>query len=123
MTSEDLNLAGQGLRDVTRLASADPSLWSQILTENRKSIEPIIETMINQLESVKSCIKSSDEEGVKRFIITGNEGKKQIPGKHGAKNRGQETGLITLSLSSGDREKLSKHLQDSGFKVHPVKNR
>ena len=162
MTSEDLNLAGQGLRDVTRLASADPSLWSQILTENRKSIEPIIETMINQLESVKSCIKSSDEEGVKRFIITGNEGKKQIPGKHGAKNRdyaylsividdkpgelarifnecakvfvniedlsiehspGQETGLITLSLSNGDREKLSKHLQDSGFKVHPVKNR
>jgi prephenate dehydrogenase len=36
---------------------------------------------------------------------------------------GQETGLITLALSSTDCTKLSLHLENLGFKVHPTKNR
>jgi prephenate dehydrogenase len=36
---------------------------------------------------------------------------------------GQETGLITLALSSADCAKLSEHLEKLGFKVHPAKNR
>lgn len=36
---------------------------------------------------------------------------------------GQETGLITLSLSEVDNVKLSEHLEKLGFKVHPSKNR
>jgi len=36
---------------------------------------------------------------------------------------GQETGLITLALSNDDCNKLSKHLENLGFKVHPAKNR
>ena len=36
---------------------------------------------------------------------------------------GQETGLITLSLSAHDCEKLSEHLISKGFRVHPTKNR
>jgi len=36
---------------------------------------------------------------------------------------GQETGLITLSLSAQDCEKLSEHLISKGFRVHPTKNR
>ncbi len=36
---------------------------------------------------------------------------------------GQETGLITLSLSAQDCEKLSEHLIGKGFRVHPTKNR
>ena len=36
---------------------------------------------------------------------------------------GQETGLITLALSSADCAKLSDHLEKLGFKVHPAKNR
>ena len=33
-----LNLAGQGLRDVTRLAASDAKLWAQILSSNKDSI-------------------------------------------------------------------------------------
>jgi prephenate dehydrogenase len=36
---------------------------------------------------------------------------------------GQETGLITLALSNSDCIKLSNHLENLGFKVHPAKNR
>jgi prephenate dehydrogenase len=36
---------------------------------------------------------------------------------------GQETGLITLALSQSDCQKLSLHLIEQGFKVHPAKYR
>ena len=162
LSTEDLNLAGQGLRDLTRLASADAALWSQILVENHASITPVIDSIIKNLENVKQSIVNRNPTQLNDFFSKGNKGKSKIPGKHGAKNRdysylpividdkpgelarifnqcaivsvniedlsiehspGQETGLITLALSSSDCIKLSNHLENLGFKVHPAKNR
>ena len=162
LSTENLNLAGQGLRDLTRLASADAALWSQILAENHSSIAPVIDSIINNLKNVKQSIVNRNASELNDFFNKGNTGKSKIPGKHGAKNRdysylpividdkpgelarifnecatvsvniedlsiehspGQETGLITLALSSSDCIKLSNHLENLGFKVHPAKNR
>lgn len=162
LSTENLNLAGQGLRDLTRLASADAALWSQILAENQASIAPVIDSIINNLKNVKQSIVNRDASELNDFFNKGNTGKSKIPGKHGAKNRdysylpividdkpgelarifnecatvsvniedlsiehspGQATGLITLALSSSDCIKLSNHLENLGFKVHPAKNR
>lgn len=162
LSTENLNLAGQGLRDLTRLASADAALWSQILAENHTSIAPVIDSIINNLKNVKQSIVNRNASELNDFFNKGNTGKSKIPGKHGAKNRdysylpividdkpgelarifnecatvsvniedlsiehspGQETGLITLALSSSDCIKLSNHLENLGFKVHPAKNR
>ncbi|MDR1768863.1 MAG: prephenate dehydrogenase/arogenate dehydrogenase family protein, partial [Propionibacteriaceae bacterium] len=35
---EHLRLAGQGLRDVTRIAASDPALWQQIIGDNREAV-------------------------------------------------------------------------------------
>ena len=162
LSTENLNLAGQGLRDLTRLASADADLWSQILAENHASLAPAIDSIITNLENVKRSIASKNLTELHDFFSKGNRGKSKIPGKHGAKSRdyaylpividdkpgelarifnecaivsvniedltiehspGQETGLITLALSSSDCIKLSNHLENLGFKVHPAKNR
>ena len=162
LSTESLNLAGQGLRDLTRLASSDAALWSQILVENHVSIAPVIDSIINDLNNVKESIVSKNPTELNDFFRKGNNGKSKIPGKHGAKNRdysylpividdkpgqlakifnecakvsvniedlsiehspGQETGLITLALSNSDCIKLSNHLENLGFKVHPAKNR
>jgi prephenate dehydrogenase len=162
ISSENLNLAGQGLRDITRLASADASLWSHIVAENSASIAPVIDEIVLHLQDVKENLVSKNLTKLVDFFVTGNQGKSKIPGKHGAKNRdysylpividdkpgelarifnecakvlvniedlniehspGQETGLITLALSKVDCVKLSNHLENLGFKVHPAKNR
>jgi len=162
ISTQNLNLAGQGLRDLTRLASADADLWSQILIENNKSITPILDSIIDRLEEIKRDIANKNQNSVIDFINQGKVGKNKIPGKHGAKNRdysylpividdkpgelarifnecakalvniedlsiehspGQETGLITLALSGDDCQRLSSHLEKSGFKVHQPKNR
>lgn len=157
-----LNLAGQGLRDVTRLAASDAKLWAQILTSNKDSIQPLLADFIASLTKLQDSLRSTNQDQVAVILKRGVEGKARIPGKHGAKNRdysflpividdkpgqlasifnecakvdvniedlsiehspGQETGLITLSLSAQDCEKLSEHLISKGFRVHPTKNR
>ena len=157
-----LNLAGQGLRDVTRLAASDAKLWAQILTLNKDSIQPLLEDFIASLTKLQDSLRSTNQDQVAAILNRGITGKARIPGKHGAKNRdysflpividdkpgqlasifnecakvdvniedlsiehspGQETGLITLSLSAQDCEKLSEHLISKGFRVHPTKNR
>jgi prephenate dehydrogenase len=162
ISEEKLNLSGQGLRDLTRLADADSKLWSQILLENRERLTPIISELVSQLEAVQENLSQNSAEKMRDFLSKGKSGKAKIPGKHGAKAReysflpividdkpgelarifnecakaavniedlsiehspGQETGLITLALSSADCVKLSDHLEKLGFKVHPAKNR
>ena len=157
-----LNLAGQGLRDLTRLAASDAKLWAQILTSNKDSIQPLLEDFIASLTKLRDSLNSTNQDQVAAILNRGITGKARIPGKHGAKNRdysflpiviedkpgqlasifnecakvdvniedlsiehspGQETGLITLSLSAQDCEKLSEHLISKGFRVHPTKNR
>jgi prephenate dehydrogenase len=157
-----LNLAGQGLRDVTRLAASDAKLWAQILTSNKDSIQPLLKDFIASLTKLQDSLNSTNQDQVATMLNRGITGKARIPGKHGAKNRdysflpividdkpgqlasifnecakvdvniedlsiehspGQETGLITLSLSAQDCEKLSEHLISKGFRVHPTKNR
>ena len=37
-----LGLAGQGLRDVTRLAASDPALWTSILAANAAAVREVL---------------------------------------------------------------------------------
>ncbi|MDF2576203.1 MAG: prephenate dehydrogenase, partial [Agromyces sp.] len=45
-----LNLAGQGLRDVTRIAASDPELWVQILGQNAQPVAEILRAYRDDLD-------------------------------------------------------------------------
>ena len=83
--SEDLDLAGAGLRDTTRIAASDPELWQEIISSNAQEILPLL---INLQNDLGSLIQSLDDPvKVSSFIAAGNEGRSKIPGKHGGKAR------------------------------------
>ena len=83
--SEDLDLAGAGLRDTTRIAASDPELWQEIISSNAQEILPLL---INLQNDLGSLIESLDDPvKVGSFIAAGNEGRSKIPGKHGGKAR------------------------------------
>jgi len=150
-----LALAGQGLRDSTRIAASDPILWREIIGINRAHILPLLTKLKKELEAFIGEI--GDEDAVEAFISQGQEGRARIPGKHGGTPRdysylpiviedkpgqlsrlfleceqanvniedlsiehspGQFTGLITLSLSKNDAERLAAHLELHGWNVH-----
>lgn len=83
--SEDLDLAGGGLRDTTRIAASDPELWQEIIASNAQEILPLLINLQNDLDSLVNSL--DDPLKVGSVIAAGNEGRAKIPGKHGGKAR------------------------------------
>ena len=80
-----LDLAGAGLRDTTRIAGSDPSLWSEIIFANRAPIEVLVRALHKDLSDFIEHL--NDKESISAFIDGGRVGRSQIPGKHGGKPR------------------------------------
>lgn len=82
-----LSLAGQGLRDTTRIAASDPRLWVQILTANAAAIVPALHGVREDLDRLIATLEDPTGRGarldVAQLISEGNAGQARIPGKHG----------------------------------------
>ncbi|TFD46873.1 prephenate dehydrogenase [Cryobacterium frigoriphilum] len=86
-----LNLAGQGLRDVTRIAASDPDLWVQILAANARPVREILLAFRDDLDRVIDALDDPLAPGAQRRIAEelagGNAGVARLPGKHGQDRR------------------------------------
>ena len=86
-----LNLAGQGVRDVTRIAASDPDLWVQILGANAAPVRDILLAYRDDLDRFIDAIADPAAPGARRRIAEeiagGNDGVSRLPGKHGQDRR------------------------------------
>jgi prephenate dehydrogenase len=80
-----LELAGAGLRDTTRIAASDATLWREIITANSKALLPLLTHLQSDLGALIASLE--DKEHVTSLIASGQEGRARIPGKHGGKAR------------------------------------
>lgn len=82
-----LSLAGQGLRDTTRIAASDPGLWVQILSANASAIVPSLHGVRADLDRLIATLEDPTGPGARldmaELISEGNAGQARIPGKHG----------------------------------------
>ena len=82
---EWMELAGQGLRDTTRIAGSDENLWKEIIYSNRSEISELLISLQNDLTQMIAAL--DDPAKIASLIAAGREGKAMIPGKHGGKAR------------------------------------
>lgn len=86
-----LTLAGQGVRDTTRIASSSPELWVQILTANAAPVVEVLDALATDLAAVSDALRGLDQPGSRREIADairrGNDGVARLPGKHGQNRR------------------------------------
>lgn len=82
-----LELAGNGLRDVTRIAASDPNLWVQILSSNAAPITDILHGLRDDVDRLIRTLESPRGPGgqadIAQLISEGNAGRARVPGKHG----------------------------------------
>lgn len=92
------DLAGQGLRDTTRIAGSDPAMWIQILSANAAQVLPVLADLRDDLDAVLRALGDPAAPGARRaladLLAAGNAGVARIPGKHGIDLR--TTSLIVL---------------------------
>jgi prephenate dehydrogenase len=79
--SEWMELAGQGLRDTTRIAGSDEQLWKEIVYSNRSEISVLLTSLQNDLTQMIAALDDPDK--IAALIAAGRDGKAMIPGKHG----------------------------------------
>ena len=82
---DDVALAGQGLRDVTRIAASEPSMWADIARLNRHDLVTTIEHIIGDLKGIRDA--DDVGEAVTDLIDRGRIEAARIPGKHGGTKR------------------------------------
>jgi prephenate dehydrogenase len=78
---EWMELAGQGLRDTTRIAGSDEQLWKEIIYINRNEISVLLTSLQNDLTQMIAALDDPDK--IAALIAAGRDGKAMIPGKHG----------------------------------------
>ena len=93
-----LTLAGQGVRDVTRVAGGDPAMWMEILTHNAEPVADVLREMAADLAATAEALRTlpgigtgtdADDglEPVRDLLARGRSGQGRIPGKHGSLRR------------------------------------
>jgi prephenate dehydrogenase len=71
--------AGDGLRDLTRIAGSDPSLWQDILTTNAPSLEPVLAALVGDLERVRAALLAGGGPAAIRHVLEqGNQGRARL---------------------------------------------
>ncbi len=79
-----LDLAGQGLRDVTRIAAGDTGLWTQILSANAAPVAEVLAAVAADLaEAARMLAEGEGAKSVSGLLDRGQAGAARIPGKHG----------------------------------------
>ncbi|MDU0967832.1 MAG: prephenate dehydrogenase [Actinomycetaceae bacterium] len=109
-----LSLAGQGLRDMTRIAHSDPRLWASIVAGNSKEIAAVLEDFQADLASLVASLRESKGNPlspglvgeVTRVLQAGNEGVDRIPGKHGGAPRRYAEVSVLVPDSPGELGRL-----------------
>ena len=114
-------LAGQGLRDLTRIASSDPVLWTQILTANAGPTAAVLRKLQADLDKVAGALERSHELGSGRIIAeqlaTGNAGVARLPGKHGSSRREFDSVTVMIDDRPGQLAKLMGDVGDAEVNV------
>ncbi len=82
-----LAIAGQGLRDTTRIAGSHRDVWAPILSTNGAVIAAFLEPIAEDLHRVIDSLKAGDAQALGALIARGNVGRERIPGKHGSTTR------------------------------------
>ncbi len=91
--SHALDLAGQGLRDTTRIAASDPRLWTAIIAGNAEPIARILDDLGDDMTHLTERLRRYTEgqpgavAAISEVMTAGNRGRSRIPGKHGGAQR------------------------------------
>jgi len=124
-STQALQLAGNGLRDTTRIAASDPSLWVQILTANAEQILPELHGMKNDLDRLIATLSEPHAAGarfdVAQLMDEGNRGQARIPGKHGGPAQGFALVTVLVDDTPGAIVSALQAVADAGVNVEDLR--
>ncbi|KQZ08018.1 prephenate dehydrogenase [Agromyces fucosus] len=119
-----VNLAGQGIRDVTRVAASDPELWVQILGQNSEPVAEILRGYRDDLDRFIDALDNMDAPGARRRVAEelfgGNTGVERLPGKHGVDRRYSSL-IVMIDDRPGQLARLFNDVGEAGANIEDLR--
>jgi prephenate dehydrogenase len=119
-----LALAGQGLRDVTRIAAGDPGLWTQILAANATPAAEVLALVAQDLADAAAALAAGgDEDGLKQvtdLLERGGAGVARIPGKRGGPAPHYAVVQVVIPDRPGELARLFNAAGEAGVNIEDV---
>jgi prephenate dehydrogenase len=119
-----LELAGQGLRDTTRIAVGDTALWRQILTGNAGPVAEVLTAVARDLtqaaEDLTEPSNPASHKELTSLLDQGREGVARIPGKHGGPARAFAGVQVVISDRPGELARLFGAAAAAGINIEDV---
>ncbi len=124
-----LALAGQGLRDVTRIAASDPRLWAAILVGNAGPVRDQLRLVAQDLTTLVAALDAAAQQGpltpgamaaASDTVRRGNAGVSRVPGKHGGARRSYAEVTVLVPDSEGQLGRLFATVGDLGVNIEDV---
>lgn len=117
-----LALAGQGVRDVTRIAGGDPRMWEEILTHNAAPVARVLSEVAADLAATAKALVDHTAEPVRDLLERGRSGHGRIPGKHGSVRRPEYTVIpVVIPDEPGSLGRLFAAAATAGVNIEDVR--
>lgn len=133
VTGDALRLAGQGLRDVTRIAAGDPALWTQILSANAGPVAEVVAAVAEDLAAAVRSLAAGpgpaprvepdmpDISGYVDLLNRGRDGAARIPGKRGGQARAFALVQVVIADRPGELGRLFGTAGEAGVNIEDVR--
>lgn len=119
-----LGLAGQGLRDTTRIAASSPELWVQILGANAEPVLEVLRSYRDDLDAVIGTLENPAAPGARRAlaeaIAAGNAGVSRLPGKHGQSKHFSQL-VVIIDDRPGELARLLTEIGELGINMEDLR--
>jgi prephenate dehydrogenase len=120
-------IAGQGLRDMTRIAASNVDLWSDILVGNAGPVSDVLLGLTGTLDETRKALAATaaggppDRDAVQEVLLAGRDGQARIPGKHGAQASPYVEVAVMVEDKPGQLAQLVVAAGEAGINLEDVR--
>lgn len=119
-SQDTLGLAGQGLRDLTRIAASDPVLWGDIAAANHGPLATVLRQLASRLVCAADALSAGEAAAVADLLRAGNAGYRRLPGKHSRPPAAYAGVPVVVSDEPGRLARLLADAADAGVNVEDL---
>ena len=126
---EHVRIAGQGLRDMTRIAASNVPMWADILNANPGPVADVLDGVVDELQRTVAALRAMAAEGspsggpavVTEVLMAGVAGQARIPGKHGAAPSAYREISVIVADKPGELARLFSAIGDAKVNLEDIR--
>lgn len=122
-----VRIAGQGLRDMTRIAASNVGMWTDILEANAGPVAEVLDDVIRELQRTSTALREMaalaepGQATVAAVLSHGVAGQQRIPGKHGAAPSAYREVSVTIADKPGELARLFSVMGDAEVNLEDIR--